>query len=185
MELFTNTRLKIGRSVLEKKLSRIKREVSYSGFSLVKKIGIVWDASKPDEFISLSRFCQKMNERNIDVKIIAYYGGKNLPDQYTAIRYLSCLRKNELSFFHLPSSSEADAFISNRFDILIDINFNKLFPLTYISYLSAARFKVGLFDSDTNRSTFDLMMEMSPAIDVDYYLNQSLQYLEMINPGTT
>jgi hypothetical protein len=184
MELFRNTRLKIGRSVLNKKLARVSRKLSYSGFDAVKKIGIVWDASNTSEFAALSRFCQKMNERNIDVKIFGYFNGKNLPDQYTAIRYLTCIRNHEISFFYLPLSSEATSFISNGFDILIDINFNKILPLTYISSLSAALFKVGLFESDSEEKHFDLMMEMKYPVDVDNFLTQTLQYLEMINPGT-
>lgn len=185
MELFKNARLKIGRSVLKKRLTRTSRKLSYNGFAAVRKIGIVWDASNTLEFAGLSRFCQKMNERNIEVKILGYYEGKDLPDQYTAIRFLTCIRRHEISFFYLPVSSEATAFISNRFDILIDINFKKVLPLYYISALSVALFKVGLYESDSNETHFDLMMEMKYPVDVDNFLNQSLQYLEMINPGKT
>lgn len=184
MELFKTARLNFGKSVLKKKLSRIRRKTSYSGFANVKKIGIVWDASIPEEFPSLSRFCQKMNERSIDVKVIGFYAGKNLPDQYTAIRYLSCFRNNEISFFYLPNSGETDAFINAKFDLLIDINFKKLLPLYYISSLSEARFKVGLAEEEPASSPFDLMIELKYPVDIDNYLNQSLQYLEMINPGT-
>ncbi len=183
MELFKNTRLKIGRSVLKKRLARTSRKLSYNGFAAVKKIGIVWDASNTAEFSGLSRFCQKMNERNIEVKILGYFDGKELPDQYTAIRYLTCLRKHEISFFYLPLSSEATAFTNNKFDILIDTNFKKVLPLYYISSLSAAQFKVGLFESDSEETQFDLMLEIKYPVDVDNFLNQALQYLEMIDPG--
>jgi hypothetical protein len=183
MELFKTTRLRIGKSVLKKKLARTRRKVSYSGFGQVKKIGIVWDASNPGEFAGLSRFCQKMNERNIDVRIIGYFNGKNLPDKYTAVRYLTCIRKHEINFFYLPVSHEATDFINSRFDIMIDINFKRLLPLKYISSLSSALFKVGLFEADSGETPFDLMMELKSPVDVDNFLTQTLQYLEMINPG--
>ncbi len=183
MELFKNIRLKIGKSVLEKKLGRTTRKMSFSNFGLARNIGIVWDASNPDEFSCLSKFYQKMHERNIEVSILGYFPGKELPDQYTAIRYLTCIRKKELSFFYLPSSSETGTFIDKRFDILIDINFKKLLPLNYISSLSNAGFKVGLFDSETVDTPFDLMMEMKNPVNVDNYLIQVMQYLEMINSG--
>lgn len=185
MELFRTTRLKIGRSVLKKRLARTRRKLSYNGFAAVKKIGIVWDASNTGEFAGLSRFCQKMNERRIEVKIIGYFDGKDLPDQYTAIRYLTCIRKHERSFFYLPVSSESTSFINNQFDILIDINFKKVLPLYYISAMSAAFFKVGLYEPDSKETQFDLMMEMSDPVDADNFLNQTLQYLEMIDPGKT
>jgi hypothetical protein len=183
MELFKNIRLKIGKAIFIKKMARTKRKVYYSNISQVINIGIVWDASKPDDFACLSRFYQKMHERNIDVKILGYFPGKNLPDQYTAIRYLTCIRKKEINFFYHPVSSETKTFISNRFDILIDINFKKLFPLQYITSLSNAGFKVGLFESETMDTPFDLMMEIKKPVDVENYLNQVIHYLDMINSG--
>ena len=180
MELLKNIRLKIGTMILTKKAARNKRAVLYSSFTNVRNIGIVWDASKPAEFASLSRFHQKMAENKIDVRIFGYFPGKNLPDQYTAIRYLTCIKKDEINSFYHPDSSETNSFINNPFDILIDINFDKLFPLNYVTTLSKARFKVGLSDSEQSETPFDLMMEIKKPVDIDSYLTQVIHYLEMI-----
>lgn len=185
MELFGNVRYKIGNTILTKKVARITRKVFYSNISLIKTIGIVWDASKTEDFSSLSKFYQKMHDRNIDVRIISYYPGKELPDKYTAVRFLSCVRKNEINMFYIPVSTEADVFTRMRFDVLIDINFDKIFPLCYITSLSSASFKVGLFDSESGSSTFDLMMDIKKPVQVDNYLLQIIHYLEMINSGST
>jgi len=184
MELLENIRLKIGNIILKNKLAHSKRKVRYSNMNQVKNIGIVWDASKTEEFASLSKFYKKMHESNIDVKILGYFSGKNLPNQYTAIRFLTCIRKNELNTFYHPVSSETSTFINNRFDILIDINFNKLLPLQYISSLSNAGFKVGLFEPENGNTPFDLMMEIKGPVNVENYLIQVMHYLEMINSGT-
>jgi hypothetical protein len=184
MELLENIRLKIGNIILKNKLAHSKRKVRYSNMNQVKNIGIVWDASKTEEFASLSKFYQKMHESNIDVKILGYFSGKNLPNQYTAIRFLTCIRKNELNTFYHPVSSETSTFINNHFDILIDINFNKLLPLQYISSLSNAGFKVGLFEPENGNTPFDLMMEIKGPVNVENYLIQVMHYLEMINSGT-
>lgn len=152
----------------------------YSNFSGINSIGIVWDASKNTEFQSLARFHQRMSERNIDVKIVGYYEGKNLPDQYTAIRYLTCIRKTELNYFYIPESTDIKSFIDKKFDIIIDVNFEKLFSLVYITDLSMASFKVGLFEAEEVPPRFDLMMEMKKPVNVDNYLSHAIQYLEMI-----
>ncbi len=185
MELFKNIRLKIGRSILKGKLIKTKRHIHYSNFSLVKSIGIVWDASNTAEFTSLSKFYQKMHEKNIEVKILGYFSGKELPNQYTALRYLTCFRRNELNLYYLPATPEAHSFIKNNFDVLIDINLNKILPLQYLSFLSEASFKVGLFEPETPDSQFDLMMDIKNPVNTDTYLNQVVHYLEMINSGTT
>jgi hypothetical protein len=180
MELFQNIRLKIGKMILSKNVARMKRKVYYSNFKNVRSIGIVWDASKTGEFSSLGRFHQRMQDIKIDVTVFGYFPGKNLPDQYTAIRYLRCIRKDEINNFYHPDSSETSSFIKNPFDILIDVNFDKLFPLSCVTSLSKAKFKVGLFNSETSESSFDMMMDIKKPVDIDSYLAQIVQYLEMI-----
>lgn len=180
MELFRNIRLKIAGSLLRRRVARCNRKMVYSNFANVKSIGIVWNASKNNEFQSLARFHQRMSERNIDVRIIGYYDGKNLPDQYTAIRYLTCIRKTELNFFYIPESAVIKSFTDNKFDILIDINFEKLFSLVYMTDLSMASFKVGLYEGGDETPRYELMMEMEKPVNVDNYLSQVIHYLEMI-----
>jgi hypothetical protein len=184
MELFKNIRLKIGYALLKNKVAKTKRKTLFHNNSQVKSIGIVWNASKIEDFSSLSRFYQKMHENKTDVKIIGYFDGKNLPNQYTAIRYLSVIKKEELDIFYRPVSSEAISFVNNHFDVLIDINFEKLFPLNYISSLSHAGLKVGLFETENRNNPFDLMMELKSPVNVEDYLNHVMHYLGMITSGT-
>jgi hypothetical protein len=181
MELFKNIRLTIGRSTLKNKVAVNGRKFNYSSFTNARKIVIIWDASNTEEFIQLSKFHQKMHERRISVEIIGYFEGKELPDQLTAVRYLTLIRRKELNFFYIPVSPEADEFIKKDFDILIDINFKKIFPLTYLSFLSRSGIKVGLLDSKPGDTPFDLMMELKGPVSVQNFLDQSIQYLEMIN----
>lgn len=183
MELFKSTRLKVGDYILQKKCSGTKRKVFFPNLNEVKVIGIVWDSSNPEEFSHLSKFYQNMHDRNIKVKILGYFTGINLPDQYIGIRYLTLLRKQDVNFFYVPFTAEAINFSNSRFDVLIDINFNKLFPLHYISSLSKAGFKVGLFESEDAKTPFDLMMEIKKPVDIGNYLKEILHYLEMINSG--
>lgn len=185
MELFRVIRLNIGKIILSRRSVKVRRKVSYSNINNIKSIGIVWDASVPKDFGVLTEFYHKMNERNINLIILGYYPGKELPNQYTALRYFSCIRKKELSYFYIPKSEEAEIFINEMFDVVIDINFEKLFPLTYISTLSRAGFKVGLSDSEFNCNTFDLMIELKKPVSLSDYLTNVIHYLEMINSGST
>ncbi len=180
MEFFGNIRLKIGRAILRKRVARINRKMEYRNFLDVRSIGIVWNALNHDEFQGLARFHQRMQERNIEVKILGYYNGKHLPDQFTAIRYLSCIRKVETNIFYIPESTEVQSFINSKFDVLIDINFEKIFTLFYVSKLSKASFKVGLFEQEGSNSPFDMMMEINNPVRTEEYLKQVIQYLEMI-----
>jgi hypothetical protein len=184
MEVFKNIRLRIGDILLRNKLSSTKRKKHYTSLKQVKNIGIVWDASRTEEFASLTKFYLKMAETKTDVKILGYFPGKDLPNQYTAIRYLSIIKKEELNFFFHPVSSETDIFVKKDFDVLIDLNFNKVLPLQYISSLSNAGLKVGLFESETGNNPFDLMMNLKSPVNIEDYLSNVVHYLEMINSGS-
>ena len=184
MELFREIRLKAGKFVLSRRLLRRDRRVSYTSIDQVKNILIVWDASKPQEFTSLSKFHLKMQERDINVDVLGFYPGDSLPDQYTAIRYFTCIKSNELNFYYIPVVPEVEKFIKTTYDVLIDINFEQLFPLLYISTLSEARFKTGLSDVQPGKAPFDLLMAINKPVSIDDYLTQVLHYLEMINSGT-
>ncbi len=181
MEFFRNLRIKAGRSILAGKSSRIKRKPSYTNFRNIKSMGVVWDASRPEEFMLLSGFHQKMSELNIEFRIFGLFPGKVLPNQFTAIRYLTCLKKNEVDFFYRPDSTDVQEFMEKQFDVLIDINFQKLFPLVYITTLSGARFKVGLADAEPEKSPFDLMLSLKRPVNLENYLEQIIFYLDMIN----
>lgn len=181
--MFKNFRLNRGKAILRRKMARIKRTRFKGNINTAKSVGLVWDASDPEELSALSQFHQKMSERNIDVKLLGYFPGKDLPDKLTAIRYLTCLKKEDLNIAFRPVSREAELFMNTRFDILIEINFKDLFPLRYISYLSLAGLKVGMFDNRNDNSPFDLMIEFNKSTDINNYLAQVIHYLELINSG--
>jgi hypothetical protein len=89
-----------------------------------------------------------------------------------------------LNIFYHPVSAESNSFINKRFDVLIDLNFTKLLPLHYISSLSHAGLKVGIFEPETKNPPYDLMMELKKPVNIEDYLNQVMHYLGMINSGT-
>jgi hypothetical protein len=184
MELLRSLRVRAGRSKLSAKMAKITRKPSFINFYHIKTIGIVWDASKPEDFGILSKFFQKMAELNKEVKIFGYFPGKEFPDKYTAVRFFTCLKKKEVNFFYCPVNPDTESFIKAKFDVLIDLNFKKHFPLVYISSLSHAGLKVGLADSQPMASPFDLMISMKSPVNVEKYIEQVLYYLEMINSET-
>jgi hypothetical protein len=185
MELFKNIRLNRGQVILRKKMGKMHRSRFKGNLSHAKTIGLVWDATNPEELQVLSQFHQKMAEKNIDVKILGYYPGKNLPDRLTAIRYLNCLKREDINITYRPFTREAEAFANTVFDILIDINFKNVFPLRYISSLSRAGLKVGIFDKAADQSPFDLMMDFNKTTDINTYLTQAIYYLEIINTNSS
>ncbi|MBS0011587.1 MAG: hypothetical protein KFF49_09275 [Bacteroidales bacterium] len=146
------------------------------------KIGVVWDGSNTAGFDAVSAFYQEMQKINIQLDIVCYYPEAVLPDEYTAIRYLTCIKKTDLNYLYLPHSFDIEEFINTPYEILIDINNNNHFPLKYITVLSRAEFKVGT-ESSGYRDKLDMTLAVDRKNDLAYYLQQVKYYLEMINTG--
>ena len=183
MELFKNIRLSIAKRSLRNKSRKLRRRKSFCNIKSARKIGVVWDASNADDFQVIASFQQRMAEREIGVEVIGYYPGKVLPDRYTAVRYLACLKKGDLNMFYIPDNMETTSFINKPYNILLDLNRNSYFPLTFISALSQAEFKVGLYKDSKSEEIFDLLIETEKGRNLEYRLEQAVLYLEMINKG--
>jgi len=182
MEMFKGIRVALGRSVLKKRLKKTRRNKKFNNLRNSHKIGIVWDGSNTSDFDGITEFYQEMLKKNIQVDIICYYPEKVLPDKYTAIRYLTCVKRSDLNYFYIPQSYDINEFINTPYEILIDINPNNYFPVEYISVLSRAEFKVGC-NMSSYCDKMDMTIKISEGDDPEYYLKQAKHYLEMINTG--
>ncbi|HCC71679.1 MAG TPA: hypothetical protein DEQ09_11085 [Bacteroidales bacterium] len=182
MELFKGIRLVVARLILNQRLKRTRRNKKFNNLRHSHKIGIVWDGSNIADFEAITSFYHEMLKRNIQVDIICYYPKIILPDQYTAIRYLTCIKKTDLNWFYIPQSNDIDEFIHTPYEILIDINNNNYFPVKYITVLSQAEFKVGA-ENLSYRDKIDMTIKINRKNDPVYYLEQVKYYLEMINTG--
>lgn len=182
MDILKKPRLAWANSLVRRKLKKTHRNKKFNNLKNAHKIGIVWDGINIEAFSDISSFYQKMTDSSIQVDVLCYYPGNILPNEYTAVRYLSCFKKTDLSFFYLPKSVEINDFISTPYEILIDINFTNRFPLYYITSLSKAEFKIGA-GSTIKREALDMTIEFDDKSNVKYYLEQVEHYLEMINTG--
>ncbi|HUS86574.1 MAG TPA: hypothetical protein VMW76_04970 [Bacteroidales bacterium] len=182
MELFKNIRLSIGKSIIRKRLGKTHRVKKFNNLRNAHKIGIVWDGTFISEFSSITNFHREMHDRGIQIDIICYFPGKILPNEYTALRYLTCFKRSDLGLFYCPETPEVEEFINTPYEIIIDINFGRHFPLYFITSLSKAEFKVGASNT-INHNTLDMTIELSGKDSITYYLDQVKHYLEMINTG--
>lgn len=183
MEMFRAIRLSTGRSILRKRLRKLKRNKKFNNLHNSHKIAIAWDGSNISNFPAVSSFYHELQKENIQVDIVCFYPGKILPDEYTALRYLKCFKANDLSLTYLPQTDEIKEFINTPYEILVDINLNNHLPLQYVSVLSKAEFKVGPDKSDY-KDDLDMTIKISDNDNLTYYLEQVKYYLEMINTGT-
>lgn len=182
MELFRSLRISVGFNSLKKRAIRVRRNRGFVNLSTAQTIGIVWDITNEDDLPPISDFILMMNERGIRVDVIAIFQGKILPDKLTALRYITCLKREDLSYFYIPNTPETEKFIKTPFDILIEITSRNCLPIRYITSLNTARCKVSSKAGDSaDRDYADIIIAVGKGVDTKEYLKQIVVYLELIN----
>lgn len=181
MELAGEIRHKAGNYILRRKAVKISRIVSYKGLSFVRKIAIIWNSNMKDLPV-LEDFHKRMIERNIEIKVISYCAEKDIPEKLSSVSYIKCFGRKDVGLFFFPVKQEAAMLLNEKFDIIIDMNFDKKLPLKYFSSMSDSSFRIGLYESDQDSEVYDLMIDLKKPVDPADYLDQAIYYLEMIKP---
>ncbi|PKP36017.1 MAG: hypothetical protein CVT98_09585 [Bacteroidetes bacterium HGW-Bacteroidetes-15] len=177
--MFTKLKSKIGHSRLSKQLKSLQRNKMVYNLDSARRIGIVFIASSDLVFEQAIGFMNFLKEKNLDVKLIAYYPGKEIPQQFLLRKNINVFTKKDLNWYYKPLATFADEFIQSEFDILIDLSMQEAFPLKWISSLSRAKFKVGNLSYFGN--PYDLVINIKPEEKLDYLISQIKHYLHLIN----
>lgn len=169
-----------GNYFLSGETKALKRDRRFMNLEEAKTVGIVFEATDNADFELVKKYITYLREMKKRVKAIGFYNQKNIPAlSYSKLEYDFFCQK-DLNWHNSPNSIYVKNFIDDKFDILLDLNLNDLFPLRYISSLSKASFKVGQ-KSERNNSIFDLMIETTEGKGLKYFLKNIDTYLFIIN----
>ena len=166
----------------KKRLGKQLRHKQFYNLSTAKSFGIIFDASKESNYIRVSSFVRHLQAQNKAVKAIGYVSYKELPHYIMpAISYDFILRK-ELNIILKPTSVHVSDFIKKEVDVLVDFNMENNPILHYVSGLSMAKFKIGLFN-EMNKEVFDFMLQGIEKDNMAGYAKEVLHYLEILQPN--
>ena len=169
-----------GNYFLSGEVKALHRDKMFMNMQDAKTVGIVFDATDNSHFELVKKYITYLRDLKKRVKAIGYYDQKNTPAMaYSKLEYDFFCRK-DLNWCNVPNNIYAKNFMDDKFDILLDLNLNDLFPLRYISSLSKASLKVGK-KSERNNSIFDMMIEAPEEKGLKYSLRNMDSYLSIIN----
>ena len=177
---FKQIRKIIGTYILKKELLNFSRKKIAISFAEVKTVLILFEASKIEDIQVVKKYVAQLKDKKKKVKIIGYFDTPFPPDfPYSKLEY-DFFNVKEVNWYLKPTSLYLDNLLAEEFDVLLDLNTNNFFPITYISSLSKAHFKVGKY-SQANQSIYDLMIDTGQDTSVNTLLTQIEVYLNMIN----
>ncbi|MCB9257610.1 MAG: hypothetical protein H6579_10800 [Chitinophagales bacterium] len=141
-----------------------------------KAVGIIFDASKPDDIITINQYSDTLRAQGIKVHLLAYQNNKE--KELRDSRFFNNL---QINLFSIPQGGNIEAFQNLELDILICAFLGESLALEYIAATSNARFRVGAFHA-TKTNYFELMINTKQNQSLKYLLQQIDHFLKAINP---
>ena len=162
-----------------KKAAIQARNKQFCKLNEAKSIGVVFEATHPEEFELAKKFIQELKTYCKNVQAIGYVDLKISPNYAYIKTDIDLFNKKELIQFYKPKSPYIRTFIEDEKDLLIDLNLKQQIPLRYIMAASRAKCKVGMHLPE-NEFLLDILIACVPEKGMDFYLKQLIKYLATI-----
>jgi hypothetical protein len=160
MKLSKNIRTRLGQYRFMKDIRKSGQKREVVSFDEADKIGILYDATNEKDYETVKAYLKTVRANfKKDIHALGFVDKKNLPATQYAQFGLDFFSRKDLNFSMIPVNPIVDNFIKEKFDILINLNSGKCFPLRYISAMSHSRFRVGRY-SRNHMICYDMMVQL-------------------------
>jgi hypothetical protein len=136
------------RRELAKKLKNRTRNPVICNIGTAQHIGIIYNATEFISFEIIRNLVKDLTQDSRKITVLGYVDSKKLIDHYLYRKGFDFFSRNDLNWYSRPVASVVDRFIAEPFDILINLSLKDYYPIRYISALSPASFKAGIFSPD-------------------------------------
>lgn len=136
-----------------------------------RHIGILFSMQSHDEFESIRAFEKKIQKDGKKVSVLCYLHEKveNFNFHY------DIFNGNDFSLWGTIQAENVQAFISQRFDILICLESRPNLYIEYLMAASQAQFRIGPYASE-KEALYELMIRQPEVADLDELLKQIYHY---------
>ncbi|MBT8196221.1 MAG: hypothetical protein KJO64_07325 [Bacteroidia bacterium] len=165
---------------LNRKIKKQNRVAKAVGFNDAKKIGILYDATKEDNYQLVKKMVEGIRSEHKEVVAMGFINAKSLPRNRYIKLGLDFFTKKNLNWYKKPVGPTIDNFVKENFDVLINLNIENAYPLRYLAAATKASFKIGRFNN-SNSGYCDFMLQVEKKTGLDGLIDQSMHYLKIIN----
>ena len=156
-----------------KKSKNCPREMK--NFDSVKTIGIIFNATKTNDVITVTEFADNLRRENKEVTILGFQDRKLKEETDSRL-----FDKSKVNWYGIPSDEKVVTFNQLSLDVLICAFEEECLPLEYVAATSKAKFRVGAFGK-TKTNYYELMINIKEKQQLNYLLKQMLHFLKVIN----
>ncbi len=151
-----------------------------SNYREARSIGILYDASTEKQYQIITHLVRDLQQDQKKVKTLGYVVQKQMPDySFPKLTFEFCNSK-DFAWNQKPKSLNVKDFISNDYDLLMDLTPSDFFHIKFLVAESAAHFKIGRY-AEKYLDLYDLMIQVEDTSPLDEVIKHSIYYLKMIN----
>lgn len=167
---------KIANRILNSKLSSVVRGKKIFNLDSAQTAGILWTIDQKESFDWMETELKKVGIKPVG---LCYFQLRKavIPAEINGFS-----RKQTRCWTEVPKAELVEDFIHQKFDILIDLTGQKIFPMVYVTALSEAAFKIGYAGNTVNY--YDWNIEFGEQPETSQLAEQILYYLKRINKTT-
>lgn len=174
------TRLFFGHYILEKEWRTSKREIRSVSLDQAKNVGVIFNAKDEKQFGQIKAFVLEMKKQGKSVKALGYVPKAEMMSFFESSIQYEFFSNEDFNWYFKPRGRKVVGFMSEKFDLLIDLRLKKSIPLLFIVSLSRATFKVGRYHKEY-KEYYDLMMEVAENEPLEFFIKQIKHYLNLMN----
>jgi hypothetical protein len=142
-----------------------------------KTVGILYEITGIEDMNSINQMIE--NIQNMDIEVVELGYENRMPEKEEK-PVISILTRRDLNWFEKPKGFQVEEFKKYNFDILICAFVGECLPLSYLSAVSSAKFRVGKYNPEST-DQFELMINMQTNQTLPYLLSQIDHYLNVLN----
>ncbi len=179
MSVFSKIRQSLGTRSLLKKQKKLHRNRVVHNFHTARTTFIIFDSTDPEIFRQIRDFSKYLENLKIKTGLLGYVQLDEIPSDLVLWENCQIFGRKDLDFLFRPKDLNVLNFIEQEYDILFDLSLKDYFPLTFITSLSRAKFKVGRYRETLNDC--DFMINISGEPTVDFLIAQIKNYVSILN----
>jgi hypothetical protein len=170
-----------GRKAIVKSVER-QNAVQPLNIHECRSVGIVYYIDSEESHRKVKNFVDKLR-KDIgvrDVMALGYVPAKDIPTYLMTKLNFDQISQKDLNWMLRPSGQTVVNFVTEPYDVLIDLSIEDHLPIQHLVADSKAKFKVGRYGK-TNEKLFDMMIDMAGVQSLSQYIKQVDHYLNMLN----
>jgi hypothetical protein len=178
MDFLQNVRNNIGFWLLSRNVKKLKRERAFNNLKTASSVGILFDTSNNENVVSVISFADELIKKGITVDMLGKVINENVLKYFPKRDDMELFSRTETTISGYPKSKEVNAFMSKKFDILINLCIDRdELGINYIVGMSNAKLKVSSKLKSDDYADFILQLTSESLRDTKKFINYIKEYL--------